>query len=217
MRPAGAGDSVQLSISPSLHPTVRQSAHLPTCPSTATHPSTYPFIPHLSFCPSIDSPHPQGPRVRAGPRTRTGHTTVLYSTAATAGTLAPARAERPETNPDAHQRGTGGRHRGATVQRTETQRGRPSRRHTFEQCHVVDRHTLTHLTSARCVLVTGQAPCWALGGVSRAGGGRSVDGGRAGPGAGRGVPAAAPRCRFLSTRGLQDVTHRRPLSLRAPA
>lgn len=66
------------------------------------------------------------------------------------------------------------------MQRTETQCGRPSRRHTFEQCHVVDRHTLTRLTSARCVLVTGQAPCWALGGVSRAGGGRSVDGGRAG-------------------------------------
>lgn len=136
--------------------------------------------------------HPKGPLVRARPRTGTRGTTVPYSAAAAAGTPGPTGAERLDTDPDARQPGTGGRHRGATAPR----------------CHTLDQRPLE--------LVTGQARCGALGGVSRAGGGCPVDAGQA-------WPATAPRHRSQShgvsrTRPMVGLStpHPRPESRRSP-
>lgn len=171
--PAGAGDSVQPSISPSLHPIVL----LPACPPDHPPPPIHPPTPSSLTCPSAHPPahpHPKGHLVRARPR------------------AGPGGHDRPFFHCGHSRRRRGQVHlclrelKGWKPTRAPASRGRVAGttappcsglRRSVERCQAV-----TRLTSACCVLVTGQAPRWALGGVLRAGGGRSVDSGRAGPG-----------------------------------
>lgn len=154
---------------PLLHHSIRPSANLPTCPPVHPPQLIHPPTPSSLTCPSA---RPSTPPTLRGRESVPGP--------------APARGTRPSFIPlrpqQVHLRLREPKGRKPTPTPTSGGRvaGTAGPRCSGLRHSVVDRHTLTRLTSARCVLITGQAPCWALGGVSRAGGGRSVDGGRAG-------------------------------------